>query len=92
MLRMLNFVSLKDGVCDVFYENGVKLGQLLMEVDGFYVFYPDLNGGFWQEHVLKQLADKLKSLNEKWNAEINEYFNRENNSKNSLMSPSDCVI
>ena len=48
------------------YENGVHLGQILKEVDGFYVFYPNGHDGFWEEHVLRALADLLRDLNLPW--------------------------
>jgi hypothetical protein len=48
---------------DVSYCNGVRLGELLWEVDGQFVFYPVRNGGAWTAHVLREIADKLERLN-----------------------------
>ena len=65
---------------DVFYENGVKLGEILAKEDGFYDFWPELRGGFWASYVLKEIADHLDRLNEPWQKDIEEYF------KNSCLS------
>lgn len=60
---------------DLFYENGVKLGQILAKEDGFYDFWPELNGGYWEAHVLRAIADKLDEMNKPWQEEIDNYFN-----------------
>jgi hypothetical protein len=53
---------------NLYYENGVKLGEILCEVDGYYVFYPELNGGYWSEHILRAIADLLGTMNAEWDA------------------------
>lgn len=58
------------GAYDVHYENHVKLGQFLCKEDGFYDFWPELNGGFWDEHILLSLATALNELNEEWQHQI----------------------
>lgn len=55
---------------NVFLYNGVELGQFLREVDGFFVFYPNLNGGFWEAWVLNGIAAKLDELNKPWEETI----------------------
>lgn len=57
------------------FENGVILGEIYKEVDGFYVFQPTLNGGgFWEEWVLKGIASILEERNAAWKEEIDNYF------------------
>lgn len=55
-------------------ENGVNLGILHQEVDGFYVYSPnpELSGCFSQG-ILRELATKLEELNAPWDAIIEEY-------------------
>jgi hypothetical protein len=46
------------------YYGQVYLGDICREVDGDWVFYPDLkNGGCWTEHLLTAIAEKLAFLN-----------------------------
>jgi hypothetical protein len=55
---------------DLFYENGVKLGQVLAKEDGFYDFWPELNGGYWPAHMLRAIADMLDEMNYTWEQTI----------------------
>lgn len=63
-----------DHAFDAFAENGVKLGQLLREVDGYFVFYPELRGGFWPSYMLREISNKLEGLNAPWDKIISDYF------------------
>lgn len=48
----------------VYYENGVYLGDIYMEIDGDFVFWPDYQKkGFWAWPVLEEITNKLKDLN-----------------------------
>lgn len=62
----------------VYFHNGVFLGEIFPEVDGFYVFYPDLKGGFWEAYVLRAIADYMDELNVPIQKDIEDYFEREN--------------
>lgn len=52
-----------EGFLRVYFENGVFLGVIVNEVHGEYVFYPELNGGYWQGYVLRIISDKLEEMN-----------------------------
>jgi hypothetical protein len=39
------------------------IGDAILDVDGFYYFYPLLQGGLWSEYSLTLILDKLKELN-----------------------------
>lgn len=54
------------------YGNGVVLGSIEMDVDGFYVFFPKLRGGFWDASVLHDIVRKLDALNAAWEIKLNE--------------------
>lgn len=56
------------------YFNGQHLGYFYLEVDGFYVFVPKDDIGYWNEFNLRMIADKLEELNKKHNEEIELYF------------------
>jgi hypothetical protein len=60
---------------DVVFNNGKKLGQFYMEVDGYYVFRIDTeNNGFWTEYTLKLILVELEKLNKNWDNHIKDNF------------------
>lgn len=59
---------------DVHFSNGVYLGELSIADDGFYVFWPDTKGGYWDQMVLSEIVAKLEELNKPWQEEIDRYF------------------
>lgn len=61
---------------DLYYHHGVHMGEVIMNDDGFYNFWPNENKGYWDEHVLFLIANLLKEKNKRWNEEINEYFKK----------------
>ena len=60
----------KDNREFVEFENGVILGQIYREVDGYYVFVPNLLDGFWEAYVLRAIANLLDKKNEKWDKQV----------------------
>lgn len=65
--KLVKVCSANDNVVAVIYQ----------EVDGYYVFDPYENTGFWTSHVLKIIANKLDELNKEYNKVISQYFNKE---------------
>lgn len=56
---------------ELFYKNGVKLGEVLAKDDGLYDFWPDLSkGGCWPSHLLREIADLLDDMNRDWEREL----------------------
>jgi hypothetical protein len=67
MKEYMNYKKISENSFKVIYSNGVEMGFLLKEVDGYFVFYPNLsNGGFWSAHILRSLANKLEEINKEW--------------------------
>ena len=56
------------------YFNGQHLGYFYLEIDGFYVFIPIGDIGYWNEFSLRMIADKLEELNKSYNDKIELYF------------------
>ena len=53
------------------YSNGVYIGDYEIEVDGFYVFYPDKTSvGFWNENLLMYVLLQLRRLNLEWDTKL----------------------
>ena len=48
------------------------LGEFLRDNDGYWVFYPEANGGFYNEYFLTVLLSALESMNEEWDNEVKE--------------------
>ena len=71
----MTFNKINDQKYQVIYDNGVYIGDLLVEVDGFFVYYPIQNGGAWESHVMRAIADKLDELNKPWQQQIDKHFN-----------------
>lgn len=58
-----------------YWNNGVYLGYVYKEVDGFYTFvFCDGNHGTWNSYVLRTIADKMDELNKEWQNNIDDYF------------------
>lgn len=66
----------------LYYHNGVYMGDILADVDGFYKFWPDREryGGYWDEGVLLEIASFLKEKNASWIKEMDTYFEASRNS------------
>lgn len=77
----LKFIQSSD--CPPFYlvkmpDNDRRFAVLYREMDGFYVFALErgAGNGFFEEWILRQVADKLKELNADWQRQIDEHFSR----------------
>lgn len=58
-----------------FWENGVFIGDILKDVDGYFKFWPrtDLYGHY-DELFLVSMFKTLEKLNAKWDKEIDDFF------------------
>lgn len=54
------------------HTNGALLGHVYKEIDGFYVFVPENDGGHWTEYGLIWVAERLKEMNKEWNDYLKE--------------------
>ena len=42
---------------------GKLIGELIMDVDGYFYFWPEDNNGAWASYHLRNVANKLDELN-----------------------------
>lgn len=63
-----------DGGFELYYSNGVPMGEVLMDVDGYYKYWPITTGGYWDEGSLTYVLEYLKEKNKEWDERINEFF------------------
>lgn len=68
--RLMVLAPVEDKGYELYYNNGVLLGDVIMEVDGYYTFWPEGHGGYWEAHMLRAVADCLDELNEPWDTQI----------------------
>lgn len=76
-MALLNFISFpKEQRIEVYYENGVDLGEIGMLEDGFYYYWPKLRAGCWSSHVMREIADKIDELDKPYQEQIDKYFSQ----------------
>jgi len=54
--------------------NGIKLGVLYEEVDGYYIFQSQPTVGFWPSWVMRAISDKADQLNAEWDREMETFL------------------
>ena len=59
---------------EIFWTNGVLMGEAIQDVDGYFKFFPEHRGGYWDEDTLQYVLNKLKELNKPWDDHLNEVF------------------
>ena len=52
---------------------GKLIGYFVPDVDGFYYFEPEDGKGYWSEHALLELGNKLKELNQDLYDELKKF-------------------
>jgi hypothetical protein len=72
---MITLVKISDGKYEVKGDNGVYLGDFIMDVDGFFYFRYGEGGGLWTSHVIRSISDELDKLNKDWEEVSINYFN-----------------
>lgn len=62
----------KDGGAEykAYWENGVYVGDLVQDVDGFYKWWPTKGNGYIDEWFLLCMYQRLKEMNKKWQEAI----------------------
>ena len=51
-----------------------SVGQFLMDVDGFFYYFPIENGGAWTAWIMRAIANKLDEINAPWQKVIDAEF------------------
>jgi hypothetical protein len=70
MLKFYAKLQDKETWYNVYYNNH-HLGDFVMDVDGYYKFFPELTrGGYWEGWVLRDIADKETELNKDWDQQV----------------------
>lgn len=68
---MITFTRIHPHLIDIYF-NGKHLGQLYVEVDGFWVVDFTKRTGFFSEEFLRAIVDKLTELNKDWKQTVSQ--------------------
>lgn len=70
---MIDLAKCEEGY-EVYYSaNGMFLGHLSVTDDGYYHYFPATGrGGYWSQEWLEALVEKMKELNEEWDAQVKQ--------------------
>lgn len=60
-----------------FAPNSKKIGKVIMDVDGYFSYWPEDMSGSFSSWTMRLIADKLEEMNKDWDDKVNEYFERE---------------
>jgi len=60
--------------------NSIPLGEIELNTDGFYVYWPLPRPGYLSQELLLEIYKKLKELNEPWEEVIKEEFYKDGTS------------
>lgn len=71
---MFTFTKIKNEV-EIFHNNGIFCGTLIMGEDGYYSWWPPkYKGGSWPETFFVEVGSKLRELNKPMDDSLAEYF------------------
>lgn len=52
--------------------NNVRIGEAVLNTDGYYVFFPDTSrGGYWDAAVMRHVIGVLDEINREWDEQVN---------------------
>lgn len=69
ILEMINLEYVIDGVYLVYF-NKKKLGEFIVQDDGFFGFHTSEPSGYWSSYALRLIADKLDEINKEWDDQV----------------------
>lgn len=70
---MLNYELIGHSYKITTTHGGKLIGCFVPDVDGFYYFEPEDGKGYWSEHTLLELGNKLKELNQDLYDELKKF-------------------
>ncbi len=73
MAEVLTLIDVSAGCKRVVFENGVGIGDFVVADDGYWGWWPVRErDGYFPAYVLREMADKLDSLNADWDRMVQE--------------------
>lgn len=66
---MINLEYVIDGVYLVYF-NKKRLGEFIVQDDGFFGFHTSEPSGYWSSYALRLIADKLDEMNKEWDEQV----------------------
>lgn len=72
--QVLTYITVGYHVIEVQTSNGIKIGELIEGVDGYWAFFPETRGGYWEGWILQELANKLDLVNGPWDRQLRRFL------------------
>lgn len=63
-----------EGGWKLFQPNGVYMGDIIMNDDGYYVMFLEQRGGYLSEGNFLEIYTYLHEKNRDWDESVNEFF------------------
>lgn len=75
-IKLIRTEKITDTHYDViFVSNNLLLGSLIMDVDGFFYFWPeDERKGSWSSWVMKEIVQIMEDMNAQWKKHVDDWF------------------
>ena len=73
----LIYKQINDQTFRVLTPNDHLVGELIMDIDGYFYFWPS-NAGCWPSYIMRSIANKLDDINKPRNDAVTVYFEKEN--------------
>lgn len=69
----------------IFSPNQKVVGKFILDVDGFFYFWPEREDGAWSSWSMKEIAEMMEDMNREWEEKIKEHF-EEKTKKTKLLT------
>lgn len=74
-MNKLRKEEIRPGYFKLFF-NDKYVGDLIMDVDGYYYYQPINNSGYWSSYSLKLIIDYLDKMNKEHDNKIVKFFKK----------------
>lgn len=74
MKQYFKYIEKSEDNYNVVFYNGVDCGNLIRDVDGYFMYFPKNNGGGLESWSMKLIAEKLDELNKPWDEYVRTYM------------------
>ena len=58
----------------LYWNNSKYIGDAVMDEDGYFKFFPNYKGGYYDENFLTEVLNFLKAKNKEWDDGVHEFF------------------
>jgi hypothetical protein len=66
MSNLFKYEKINDQRYNLIFENNVKIGEFILNDDGYFVFFFDKCDGYFEPYILQEIVNFLNKLNKTW--------------------------